>query len=623
MSLSQALATAVAGLHVTQTGLSIVAANVANAETPGYVRKTATQIETAAGDSGISVRTDAINRVLDEYVQRQLRLESSGASYANTRAQFYDQLQRVYGEPGSDSAIETVFNKFLSAVQALATSPDSVSARTGMLSAAQVLAQQLNGTSADIQGLRSSAELGIADAVAKANEAMLRISQINQQLSTAGGGNATTASLLDQRDSYIDQLSQLMDIRVVPNDHNQVTVFTNSGIQLVGIDAAHLSFDAQGSMTPTSQWSADPTRRTVGTIRLTGVNGGDVDLLASKAIRSGQIAAFLEMRDQILVQAQTQLDAVAAAMSSALSDVTTAGTPVTAGSQAGFDLDLGGMLAGNTVRFSYTDNVTGKQQVVTLVRVDDPAALPLSDTATSEAGDKVIGIDLSGGVGGIAAQLNSVLATSGLQFSNPSSSTLRILDDGAINRADVGSAAVTKTMTSLTSGQAQLPFFLDASNPYTGAISALGPQSVGLSARIAVNPSLLADPSRLIVYRTAPPTSAGDATRPSFIYDRLSTAILGFSPQSGIGTTVAPFRGTVGQFIRQLVSQQGEASQAAANLAQGQQVVLNSLQQRFNESSSVNVDQEMATLLSLQNAYGANARVLTVVKEMVEALMRV
>ena len=188
---------------------------------------------------------------------------------------------------------------------------------------------------------------------------------------------------------------------------------------------------------------------------------------------------------------------------------------------------------------------------------------------------------------------------------------------------DVGSVAVTKTITSLTSGQVQLPFFLDASNPYTGAINGLGSQSMGLSARIAVNPSLLADPSRLIVYQTSPPTSAGDATRPSFIYDRLSTAILGFSPESGIGTSAAPFSGTIGQFIRQVVSQQGEASQAAANLAQGQQVVLNSLQQRFNDSSSVNVDQEMATLLNLQNAYGANARVLTAVKEMVEALMKV
>ena len=49
MSLTQALNAATAGLQVTQQGLSIVAGNVANAQTPGYVRKTLDQIETAAG----------------------------------------------------------------------------------------------------------------------------------------------------------------------------------------------------------------------------------------------------------------------------------------------------------------------------------------------------------------------------------------------------------------------------------------------------------------------------------------------------------------------------------------------------------------------------------------------
>jgi flagellar hook-associated protein 1 FlgK len=622
MSLSQALATAVSGLRVSQAGLSLVAANVANAETPGYVRKTAAQIETAAGDLGVSVRVDAINRVLDQYVQRQLRVETSGASYADLRAQFYDQLQKVYGVPGSDSALETTFNNFTTALQALSTSPESSSARSAALSSAQVLAQQLNGMSGDIQGLRSSAELGLADAVAKANDAMARIAQINQQLGTANARDATTANLLDQRDACVDQLSQLMDIKVVENDHNQITVFTNSGIQLAGLSAAKLTFDAQGSMTPTAQWSADPSKRNVGTIILSGANGGDFDLIANNTIRSGQIAAYLEMRDQVLVQAQNQLDALAAGMASALSDKTTDGTAISIAGQSGFDIDLSGLVAGNSVRLSYTDNATGKQHTVTLVRVDDPAALPLSNTATTDPNDKVVGLDFSGGLAGIVSQLGSALATTGLQVSNPAGSTLRILDDGPVNKVDVNAVSATATTTSLTAGGAQLPFFLDASSPYTGAITSVGPQSLGFAARIAVNAGLIADPSRLVVYQTSPLTPAGDATRPNFLYDQLSGATLAFSPSSGIGTTAAPFSGSVTQFVRQIASQQGQAAEAADNLKQGQDVVLNSLQQRFNDSASVNIDQEMANLLGLQNSYAANARVLGAVRDMLETLMK-
>src|SRR5262245_37883049 len=125
MSLSQALATAVSGLRASQAGLSLIAANVANAETLGYVRKTLTHVETAAGDYRMVVSVRAINRVLDQFVQRQLQVETSGASYADLRAQFYDQLQRVYGVPGSDSAFETSFNNFLTTLQALSTSPES------------------------------------------------------------------------------------------------------------------------------------------------------------------------------------------------------------------------------------------------------------------------------------------------------------------------------------------------------------------------------------------------------------------------------------------------------------------------------------------------------------------
>jgi flagellar hook-associated protein 1 len=622
MSLAQALATAVSGLRASQTGLAIVAGNVANAQTPGYVRKTMDQVATAAGNLGVGVRVAAINRELDVYIQRQLRTEMSGGAYADLRARFYAQLQQVYGDPGSATTLETIFNNLTTAVQSLATSPESSSARNGVLTAAQVLAQQLNGMSGDIQGLRTDAEFGLADAVTRANEAMQQIARINQQLGTVGANDSTTASLLDQRDNYVSQLARLMDIRIVESDHHQIGVFTNSGIQLVGTQASRLSFDAQGTMTPNAVWSADPAERTVGTIKLISPTGGDMDLVANKAIRSGQIAALLEMRDQVLVQAQAQIDAMAAAMARALSDRTMDGTAATMGAQSGFDLDIGGLLAGNSIHIVYTDTLTATQRRLTILRVDDPAALPLKDTATTDPNDRVIGVTFSGGMAAVVAQLNSVLGATGLQFAGPSGTTLRVLDDGAGNKVDVNAASTTQTVTALTGG-VELPLFLDAHSAYTGAITSLGSQRVGLAGRLSVNAALLADSSKLIVFQTSPWTPAGDSTRADFIYERLSAAALEFAPESGIGSATAPFSGSLSSFIRQVMSSQGEAAESASNLQIGQDIVVRSLQQRFNDSTSVNVDQEMANLLNLQNAYAANARVLGAVKEMLDLLMRI
>jgi flagellar hook-associated protein 1 FlgK len=51
--------------------------------------------------------------------------------------------------------------------------------------------------------------------------------------------------------------------------------------------------------------------------------------------------------------------------------------------------------------------------------------------------------------------------------------------------------------------------------------------------------------------------------------------------------------------------------------------VVNALQQRFSEGAAVNIDVEMAALLALQNSYGANARVMSTVKEMLDMLLKI
>jgi flagellar hook-associated protein 1 FlgK len=620
MSLSQALASAIGGLKVNQSSLALVSANVANAGTAGYVRKTVNQVATAASGTGVSVRISAIQRELDSYVQKQLRVENSGASYATTRADMFARLQNVYGDPGSDASLETVFNNFTESLQALSSSPDDPAARGAVVSSAQLLTQQLNSMSNSIQSLRGDAELGLSDAVSQANEAMSQIAKLNAQLAGSSATDAATATMLDERDNYINQLSQLMDINVIPGDHNQLTVNTNSGVQLVGTQASILGFDAQGTVSATTLWSADPNQRSVGTITLTSPLGNSVDLVQSNSIRSGTIAAYLQMRDRDLVQAQSQLDAVASAMASALSDKTAAGTAVTSGLQNGFDIDISGLASGNTITINYTDPLTNTPRTINLVRVDDPSVLPLSNDVTANPNDKVYGIDFSNGLSTVYGQIASAIGSTGMVASNPSANILRVLNDGPGNIVTVNSVTTTTTATTFNGGSSELPFFTDGASVYTGAISVIGSQSVGLSGRISVNSALIDDPSKLISYQTG--TAAGDSTRPDFIYGQLTAGSLQFSPNTGIGTTSSPFSGSITTYLRQVISQQGQAASAATSLKQGQDVVLASLQQRYNESANVNIDEEMASLLTLQNAYAANARVLSAVRDMLDTLMR-
>jgi flagellar hook-associated protein 1 len=621
MGLSQALSAALAGVNVTQQSLSVIAGNVANADTPGYVDESVNQNEVVvAGQAGASVDTTGINRDLNTLLQSQLWTETSGDSYADTTSQLYQQLQQVYGTPGSSTSFDAIYNNFTTALQSLASNPSSTSQQSAVIGSAQELAQNLNSMTTTVQQLRTEAEQGIANGVQTANNALQQIAQINLQLQGASPTDGTSATLEDQRDQDITQLSQLMNVKVVQNPNNQISVFTGTGQQLVGgPQASQLQFSNVGSLTATALWSATPSDDGAGTVTLVSPSGATTDLIATNALQSGQLGAYVQMRDSVLPQAQTQLDELANQMSQALSNQTTSGTAVSVGAQSGFNVDVGSVLPGNSVQLTYTDS-SNIQHTITVVSLGAGGTLPPQDTP-SNPNDQVIGVDFSGGISSVVSQLNGALGAN-LQFSNPSGTLLQVINKNGTDNV-VNSLSATSTVTSLTSGSPQVPLFTDGigNQPITGASNASGQQTTGLAGRIEVNPAIVASPTSLVAY--AANTTSGDPTRPDFLVNQMTTASLSYSPSTGIGTQGTPFSGTLTDYMSQIVSQQSQAANAATNLQQGQDTVLAALQQRFNDQSGVNIDTEMSNLIALQNAYGANARVMSAIQQMMSTLMQV
>lgn len=623
MGLSSALASAMSGLRANQAALSIVSSNVANSQTPGYVAQTATQIEVSTGDFGSTAKTTGVSRDIDSYVQNQLRTETGGSGYADQMANILNQLQNVYGNPGGSGTLETALNNFTSSLQALSTNAGSSSAQTVALGAAQALATQLNVTTKGIQSLRSNVEQDLGTSAQQANAAMNQIADINTKLQGLASTDPSAATLMDQRDQAINSLSKYVDVRVTTDGSNQANIYTTTGIQLVGAGlASQFSFASVGALSATSLYNIDPSKSGVGALTIKLPNGSSIDVAGNSVVSSGQIAADLKLRDQTLVQAQTQVDQLAATMSSALSDKTTAGSTVS-GPPAGFDVDLAGAQPGNTVNLTYTDS-TNTQRQITLVNVTDPAALPLQNA--TNANPMQIGVNFSGGMGAIASALNTALPGSHLTFSAAPSpataTTLRVTDDNS-GLAKVNSASSSKTISSLTSGGPQLPLFTDGGQAlYTGAITSSGSQMTGLAGRIAVNTQLTTDPTRLSVYSTSPVTPTGDTTRSDYLYSQLTNTVFSYSPQTGLGSASQPFTGSVSNYLQQFLSVQGNASTQATALQQGQSVVVSTLQAKFNSTSSVNLDSEMSNLIQLQNAYAANAHVMSVVQSMMTTLLQ-
>ncbi len=618
MGLTTVLSSALSGLRATQSSLEVVAGNVANAETPGYTRKSLGLTPALAGTKVVGVSAGLIQRQLDLQVQVQHRTQSSVGEFTRLHADFAGRLDVLFGTPGGPSSLDTLLANLTGALEALATTPDSRVAQIDVLSNAATLAGQLNSLTEQVQAMRQEAETGIAEGVRAANDALANIKRLNDQIQAESASGGAPAQLMDQRDGYIAELASLIDIRVSPGPSGTVAISTGSGFSLLGGVAATLDFDAAAGVTAEMNWSGNPADRELGTLRLRA-GGQPIDLFAGGgALNSGAIAAYRELRDTVLVEAQAQLDALAAQMSLALSNETVAGGSASVPPAAGFDLDLADLKAGNAITLDYVETPGGATHRITFLRVENGAALPLADTATADPTDAVFGIDFSGGMASVAAQIQTALGGN-FAVSN-AGNTLRILDDGAGGAVDVTGLSASVTVGGLDDGGLGLPFFVDgvSGKLFSASLEGNG-QTAGFAGRIRLNPALLADPTALVGYDAG--VSIGDPARPVEILRRLTESAQAFRPETGLGSKARPFTGSIADFVGQVLALRGADAANAAGRNEAQEVVVNSLHERLAKSAGVNIDDEMAHLVELQSAYAANARVMTAVREMLDILM--
>ncbi len=610
MGLSYALSSALSGLRTTQTGLELVSTNIANVGTPAYTKKTAVLDSQVIADRSAGVRITAIQREIDTYVQRQLRTETSGLSYSSVAANYLGRLQQMYGIPGGSTSLDTLVNNFTNALDSLVTTPSSQAARQSVLNEARLFTQQMNAMSSEIQSMRQEADRGLASTAERINNLLAGIEKVQLQIGTMEVTGQVAPDLLDQRDRFVNELSQLIDIRVSDNTSN-FSIFTTGGVPLLtNATATKLEYTGTSAMAPQALYSQNPADSRIGTVNVVMPDGSRIDLLAAQNIRSGELKAYADLRDDILVEAQTQLDELAASIAEALSTNVTEGTA----SGTGFSLDLSAVQAGNKVSITYNEMPGGTERTVTFIRTDDPSALPLSDDLTADPNDRVVGIDFSGGFAAVAAQMQAAL---GANFSvTDAGSTLTF--DAATANVDVTGATARTTATAFTNDGLAIPLFLDGNVAYTGSVDGLT-QRLGFAQRITINPAILADPALLVNYQSA--MTSGDATRPTFLRDALENAKIQFRTDTGLGGSSSPFTGTIADYARGLIETQARNAELAARVQEGQEIVVTSLQDRFAEKSSVNVDEEMTKLLQLQSAYAANARVISTVKEMMDVLL--
>lgn len=622
MGMTHILKTANSGLSVTQTSIDVVARNIANAGTEGYTSKLTTQENLVAGNQGMGARISGVFREVDQYVQQQLFVEDSRLAFANIMANYLGQIDQMFGAPGAANALDTRLNEFSQSLQDLSTQPESAAARAAVVAEAEGIASTLRSLTDGVQGLRQLAEDSIAEGIADLNNLLSRLAEVNNQVASANALGAFPADLLDQRDLLVNKIGEYVEINVREDNQGRAQVFTKTGNVLVDKEAISLSFDRNGNVTAGALYNKDETLRGVGTVTLTGTNGYEIDLIENGILTTGRLGALIELRDETLTEAQRQLDDLAQGLALTLSNSEVDGTAVTAGAASGFDIDISDVSPGNILHLEYTDNSGPTTHKISIVGVRDASNLPLSNDVTPDPDDTVIGVDFSAGDAAIAAALNTALGTD-ITVTSPAAGTIRIVDDGATNNTDINSLSKYVTATGLQDQGLGMPLFIDTGNnlPYTGAVDG-GYTRTGFAGRIVVNGQVTDNPELLIRYNSSPETPIGDNARPLDLIERLNQTTVQFSGDTGLGLASSPYSGTVINFAQNIISYQtSQSSRAELNLT-AQEAVTSSLREKYETDTGVNIDEELAALIALQQAFSANARVMAVTGELMDLLIQ-
>ena len=613
MGLSVALSNVLSGMRTGQNSIDVLSRNVANAGTPGYHRRSLSVIDTL-GVNSTHARNGSVERVFNQSLQQQYTRTASGSGFASVRANFVDRLQTAIGMPGAAGSLDTAFANFHAALSTLATSPDNYAVRADAVAKAETLAATLNTLSDDVQNLRREAEAKITTTVDNLNLKISTLASLNGRLADKTMDSTTRAELFDQRDRLVADIASLIDVRTDYRPDGTVALMTRSGVGLLDVKASVFEFQSGGPISAMSQFDLNAERNGVGTLKLRTPAGIVLDLVQQNVIRGGELGALIDLRDKTLVLAQNQLDDVAAALAQSLSTIETAGTPVTVGAVSGFEVDISALRNGNDFVIDYT--VNGVARSVTVMRVDDPARLPMD--VTDANGNRVIGLDFSGGAGSVASQLQAALGL-GLAVSNPAGSTIRILDDGAGGTTDMMGLSTRHTVTAEQGAGLALNLFVDNGNAdYTNHLDGFG-QRRGFASRISVNEAVLNNNTLIVQFE--PGGTLGDADRAEYLLGRLNGMRFASYDPSG---RPSPYRlsGTVGDLITQTINFQGNVAAAALDEAETHRIVMDTVIERMDVEYGVDIDEEMARLMELQNAYAANARVLSTIQELLNQLLR-
>lgn len=657
--------TGVSGLLSAQQQLATTGHNIANVNTEGYTRQR-TEQGAAVGNYnggnfvGSGTYVQDITRLYDQFSYKEQLINTSNLGNANSISLDLNQLNDIMSF--SSEAIDGSIQRFYQAVNGIADNPSDIGLRNIALSEAEVLAQDFNSLSKNLDQLEKSTNSEIEQMASKISQLSLDIAKINEQIfqnkdiSQTGQPN----DLLDKRDQLVNELGEYTSVSTIEDTHGVMTVMIGNGATLVaGITPLTVSVAAGIS---------DPLQTR---LQLNSSNG-KVALDASKL--GGAIAAKIEYRDEHIAQARSELNRLAMAVSQTLNQSQAQGLDLN--EEQGLDIftdinstllqtsrvlasskNSGSVEAGIkitdvslvptnefTVKYDGSDYImtnTRDGSTTTLVETT-PGVYPTEfgfeftiNSGTPNANDSFTLRPTENSAALMKVTLNDpkgIAASSAIEVqaddnnvSNSSVSIVNVTDpEVARSFTDTINADLTVDVYESAPGVFDYRVF-NAATPPPAATIASGSFAAGSTAVIDMPPSPATPAFQIEIaglpvgqgalarekFTISDAFGSGNASNASLMAATQEEQILGGGKQ------------TFSEALATATAQVGSSASSAELVADTAQALFTQAYNRNQSNSGVNLDEEAANLLKYQQAYQASSQIISVANTIFDTLLSV
>ncbi|MFH1021839.1 MAG: flagellar hook-associated protein FlgK [Planctomycetota bacterium] len=574
MGLFSSLGVGVKALNTSAFAIQTAGHNISNANTEGYARQrvlfqTENPQTQSFGYIGQGVSVKSVQRMVDDFLESDLRRERSTLEGFKVQRDALARLESMVNEL-TDTDLSSGINQFFSALESLSQNPSDTAARSTVIEQGNAFAEQIKALALQVNRQRSELNTSVQAVVTEINSLTTTIAQLNLQIlrSERGDMNYQANDLRTQRDTLLKQLGDLVSVKVYEQANGTVSVTAGNDFLVLDDTAFAL----------TTSESSD--RNVIVSDAIFQDSGAPLTL------KGGKLAGLVEARDVQLGGFSEDLDTLAQTFIFEFNKIHSEGV----GLKGYSSLISGEKLTSSSAALSAAG--------LTYAPRNGSFDFIVRNEVTGEARTFNITVDLDG-LGSDTSLSDPALPNNGL--------VQKINAAVGVLFPAVSARATTDNRLEITSDSANYTFAFGNDTSDILAAMRINTFFSGKGALdMAVSDAVADDPARLAGARSFNPADNTNVL-----------SMIGLRDGKFLSNGASSF----GEYYEGVISVLGVQAAAMESMAGNQEDVVEFLSQEREQFSGVNIDEEVAVMITLQRAYQGAARYIAIVDNLLDVLI--